>query len=427
MDQEITLFRGPDQVTQKLHLESLETATGQVLELHSRLTDGASVMATEAHIRDDSLQITFESGSSSDTRTIDWNREWRGFFAEQQLLREQPLQPQESRSFVSFLPVLNVVARTTLTARDWEDVETPFGVEKLLRVESAAETQQLTLHTTLWCDARGGIRKYFMPQANITGHRTVKELALAPNDDVDLYQTVHLRVSNPLPDPHHTRRAVYQGRLRSGADPLQVFPHDLSQRVRRLEDGAIEIEVLAVRPDIPAQLEQRQPQPGPEDLAANSLVQSDDRLIRSLAEQVAPDEQDPWRWAVACEAYVFRLIEEKNLSQTFATAAEVARSRSGDCTEHAVLTAALCRAHGIPARVATGLVAVDDMFAFHMWNEVWIQDRWVPLDATLGLAGIGAGHIKLGVSSLEGVSPFAALVPVLEVMGTLELDVVAYE
>jgi transglutaminase/protease-like cytokinesis protein 3 len=124
---------------------------------------------------------------------------------------------------------------------------------------------------------------------------------------------------------------------------------------------------------------------------------------------------------------VARTIQKKNLSQTFATAAQVARNRSGDCTEHAVLTAALCRAHGIPARVATGLVAVNDMYAFHMWNEVWIRDRWVPVDATLGLGGIGAGHIKLGVSSLEGVSPFAALAPVLEVMGSLDLEITAYE
>ena len=65
---------------------------------------------------------------------------------------------------------------------------------------------------------------------------------------------------------------------------------------------------------------------------------------------------------------------------------EVARSLEGDCTEHAVLLAALCRARKIPARVAFGLVYYPPQkgFAYHMWNEVWIADRWIPLDATLG-------------------------------------------
>jgi hypothetical protein len=51
----------------------------------------------------------------------------------------------------------------------------------------------------------------------------------------------------------------------------------------------------------------------------------------------------------------------------------------------------------------------------------------VPIDATLAQGGIGVGHIKLTVSSLEGVSPFAAMAPVLELISRLELEVVSYE
>jgi hypothetical protein len=59
-----------------------------------------------------------------------------------------------------------------------------------------------------------------------------------------------------------------------------------------------------------------------------------------------------------------------------------------------------------------------------MWNEVWIGDRWVPLDGTLALGGIGADHIKLGDSSLAGGSPLADLLAVTQVFGRLELEVV---
>jgi transglutaminase/protease-like cytokinesis protein 3 len=123
------------------------------------------------------------------------------------------------------------------------------------------------------------------------------------------------------------------------------------------------------------------------------------------------------------------LIQLKNFSQAFATAAEVARSLEGDCTEHAVLLAALCRARKIPARVAFGLVYYPPQkgFAYHMWNEVWIADRWVPLDATLGLSGIGGDHIKLADSNLAGASAYSAMLPVIQVFGRLDLEVVQAE
>ena len=60
-----------------------------------------------------------------------------------------------------------------------------------------------------------------------------------------------------------------------------------------------------------------------------------------------------------------------------------------------------------------------------MWNEVWINDRWIPLDATLGRGGIGAGHIKIGDSDLSSASPVSALLPVVQVIGQLELEIVS--
>ena len=136
-----------------------------------------------------------------------------------------------------------------------------------------------------------------------------------------------------------------------------------------------------------------------------------------------------WKTAIALEKYVSQTIKKKNFSQAFATAAEVAQSLEGDCTEHAVLMAALCRARKIPARVAFGLVYYPPQqgFAYHMWNEVWIADRWVALDGTLGMGGVAADHIKLGDSSLNGTTGLAAMLPVVNVFGQLELKVVSAE
>jgi transglutaminase-like putative cysteine protease len=152
-------------------------------------------------------------------------------------------------------------------------------------------------------------------------------------------------------------------------------------------------------------------------------------LIQELAAGIAPAETDPWKVACALEQFVRGLVHHQGALQVFATAAEVARSREGDCTEHAVLLAALCRARQIPARVAFGLVYVPttNSFEYHMWNEIWIAGRWVPMDATLGQGGIGADHLKLGDSSLASGSPLADLISVIQVFGRLELELVKAE
>jgi transglutaminase-like putative cysteine protease len=88
-----------------------------------------------------------------------------------------------------------------------------------------------------------------------------------------------------------------------------------------------------------------------------------------------------------------------------------------------VLLAGLARARGIPARVAMGLVYTTQGFGFHLWTEVWINDRWIPLDGTLGRGGIGAAHLKLGNSNLKGVSAFTGFIPVAQVLGRLKIKI----
>jgi transglutaminase-like putative cysteine protease len=93
----------------------------------------------------------------------------------------------------------------------------------------------------------------------------------------------------------------------------------------------------------------------------------------------------------------------------YASAAEVLESRQGDCSEFAVLTAALCRAVGIPARVVVGIAYVQDFaghegFGGHAWTQAYVGDRWIGLDAAFkgsGRGGHDAGHIALAVGNGE--------------------------
>ena len=74
--------------------------------------------------------------------------------------------------------------------------------------------------------------------------------------------------------------------------------------------------------------------------------------------------------------------------------------------------------------MAIGLVYVDHLggFGFHMWNEVYVNRRWVAIDAAFDQTEVDAVHLKLSDTSLAGVSPYEAFLPVVRVMNKLTIE-----
>jgi transglutaminase-like putative cysteine protease len=117
--------------------------------------------------------------------------------------------------------------------------------------------------------------------------------------------------------------------------------------------------------------------------------------------------------------YVSRFIAKKGMGRAFDIASVVARRREGDCTEHAVLLAAIARAFRFPARVVSGLVLVEpegNPASFgHAWVEVYRGGRWQPADAAL-LGGLPVVYLPL---ELQDEGPSFELSIVKTSLGTL--------
>jgi hypothetical protein len=103
--------------------------------------------------------------------------------------------------------------------------------------------------------------------------------------------------------------------------------------------------------------------------------------------------------------FVGRYIDRKDMLRGFDLASQVARRKEGDCTEHAVLLAALARSFGIPARVVTGmaLVAVEGKVGAvgHAWTEVHEAGSWKLADAAIP-PQVGARYLPMQVMDDEG-------------------------
>ncbi len=86
--------------------------------------------------------------------------------------------------------------------------------------------------------------------------------------------------------------------------------------------------------------------------------------------------------------FVYNHISNKKPGIPIISAKDILRIRSGDCTEHTILTVSILRSLKIPARAAVGMILsrefgdLKNVFVFHMWAEAYVKGRWVLVDST---------------------------------------------
>lgn len=88
----------------------------------------------------------------------------------------------------------------------------------------------------------------------------------------------------------------------------------------------------------------------------------------------------PSRGLGCMEASVGSFIRDKSPRYGFSSVAEILDTRAGDCTEHALLLAALLRRAGLASRLAYGFLLTESGFIGHAWTEAYAGERWVWLD-----------------------------------------------
>jgi hypothetical protein len=453
-DMHLAISRYGEQTKQELHCTSVETPEGRLLHFKSVMQMGKEPLIFTGQVVGKRLEMETSSMGKKVPGVIDWSPDYGGFFAVEQSLFRKPMQPGEQQTLHYLSEGFNQLAATEMRARDWEQTPLLHGAYELLRIDTATIFPDGNkLEQTLWTNRTGEILKTRSPAMAMETFRATKVEALEKSEtaqfDIGLSTTVKLQ--KPLSNAHDTKRVVYRVHL-DGSDPAAIFVTGWTQKIKSLDANTAEVKVYAVRPNLPGNTDAPTDPPTDADRKPNNWIQSDNPKIIALAKEAAGKETDPWLTAVKMEQFVHNYIKLKDYSQAFASAAEVLETREGDCTEHAVLLAALCRARGIPARVAIGLVYMPatQEFGYHMWTEIFIDNHtksplplgegkgegisnsnigsnWIPIDATLAKGGIGAAHLKLAHSSLKDASAYSSFLPVVQVAGRLKIEIVEAE
>ncbi len=330
----------------------------------------------------------------------------------------------------------------TFTVRGAEPIQV---IDRRLRLHLVETTNSLSAArgTQMWMD---GTARMHVSESEVPGVgtlrmvRTTEALARSVSSPAEVFAAALIVPDRGIAGPRRARRGVFR-LARRGGEPFDadVYAGEGQTVGERRADGSRDVTVEAVA--LPRELAAftrpvRDPELAPF-LARSAYLEIDDPRVRALAAEAVGDERDAVACARRIERFVRRYVADKTLGVGFATAAEVARTAEGDCTEHAMLAAALARAAGLPSRVVMGIVYVPGMsaegvgpkgaFGYHMWTEILIaKDRWLAIDAALG--GFDATHIAMAKSDLSATSPVSQMIlPLLEVIASVEIAVIDVE
>ncbi|MFZ5469765.1 MAG: transglutaminase-like domain-containing protein [Myxococcota bacterium] len=199
----------------------------------------------------------------------------------------------------------------------------------------------------------------------------------------------------------------------------EKFRKDSSrQTFRARHNDQVEVTVRASPPSKqPAALPLADPSGGGY-LKSSIIVESSNEEIRALAQKLVGDETDAYAAAKRIVSWVYRNLE-KDYGSSADRATDVLRQKKGDCTEHSLLSVALMRAAGIPAKRVDGVVYMlnDDGVPALYWHE-WVGayvGEWTELDPTFGQDVADATHFAVGEEGNAEITPLIGQLKVLDV------------
>ena len=265
----------------------------------------------------------------------------------------------------------------------------------------------------MWVDADGKTFRQEGPMGLLIVEEPRDMAERFPHSErpVELLTLFSVQSDKELPDPRsltHLRVELV------GADLDSSRLSNNRQSV--LSTSPFLVEVTTVVPE-PGGQQGELPDPDPY-LRPDALLQADHPKMVAAADSIVGGLADPRVKSQAIAQWVYEELE-KTPTVSLPSALDVLKTRQGDCNEHAVLVAALSRAAGVPATIASGLVYMDGSFYYHAWNRVYVGE-WIDMDATFGQDVADATHLMLAEGGIENQASMT------NVIGGLQIRILEY-
>lgn len=371
----------------QMTLEAVSARDFDLGRMEMRMTDGSAEIYVNA-VRRDSLLLT-EIGTAG--RMIENSTVISGDYLP--VLADLACASMEwtegqSREFQSFDPASGMIISSSAVCEGFERVSLLGDTVEAARLRLS----QMGTTNTVWV-FQGQIVKEYEGGLGMEMTRVSPQQGGEITATRDLYE-VFAVTSTPVDDPRSVRPRTFilEGDIDWSGFRLNVPPVQTARSCtvfvdNRVPDNSLPYPVQSV----PDSLEQF--------IQAGSMIQSRDSLIMAKADSITAGCSSSWEAARRICSYVDTAVENSP-TVSLPSAVEVLENLRGDCNEHTILTVALARAAGIPARVCAGIVYLDGSFGYHAWPVLWIG-QWVEMDPTFSQYVADGTHIILAVGDLE--------------------------
>jgi hypothetical protein len=368
-----------------LAFTSVSTISGLEMRVEGRRIDG------------DANRFAVKSGAAGQLRQseLEWPANALLVHGADLRLREAGTAPGARARLRLFQPLLQEAIEVAHEVVGPVTLDLPGGRRELIEARQTMQMPGGTMEGRVWVDADLQMQRMTMDAMGQELELVAcdEACATAPNQPAEILATALV----PMPDKLDAseRSQPLEIVFRSERD-LGTWPGIDGQRLKPLADGRHRLLTRhpqggdAVAPPVEA------------DLARTDWLDYDSPAVQALAMQPDADGDAAARMR-ALEQRVHGHIANKSLRVGYASAGDAARLREGDCTEHALLLAALGRAAGIPSRVVHGLAYSDDYggrpsLVPHAWVASWTGERWQAFDAALP----GDDQLRLAVHAADG-------------------------
>jgi len=404
---EFTLSRMGLELKATMHSTYIDTLAHEPIYFKSEMDISNMKTVTEGHLSGRDLTITQNIGGQVQKHSLTLDD--KTIFPSSKFKESHVRQLVPGNVFVMhlFVPDFLTVVKTTVTVMDYETISIEGQQFQTIKTMSTNDLTP-TMPTTEWVDNNGNILQFESSLLGnvVRGTKTTRELALhrgPKGPTLDVFRDLLIQLEGPIIDPDKASNARFKLEFKKEPDQLNLI-NDNRQKIIERKDNVLILHIEKI--PLPAKTGLNMPNKN-QSLAQftvpTQFIQSNDPKILAQARQIVKNEKDIVRAARKINTWVYDNIKKKNLNVGFASASEVMQSLEGDCSEHSVLAAALCRAVGIPARLCIGLMYSPQLkaFGYHLWFEIH-AGQWFQLDPTFNQEAVDVTHILISRGDLNG-------------------------
>lgn len=426
----LKLKKGNTLTQQTLKVETTEYFDGELRTFKIEYAIGDQATKIQGKAVSNVLQYEIEREGKKENKALPWSKEHRGPFAIEQSLRRKSLEPDEVRIVHYLDPVMLTVVEARLQSRG--KITTPLldgTLAELTEVEVQTKYGDQSVKTLYWVDEHGQSLKSYITYLDMRTFRGTRAAAenLQEQGALDLATLSHLFLKDKVEGIQNAKSVRYRVKL-SGADPLEIFSRKTNQKIESISNREAIITVM--RPEL------NEPLPPGIDaeqgaaekyLAKTPEMAWDDPAIQELLKEGLKQARAGESEIQTLTRFVFEKVEKRVFSRGVSSASDVAKSLQGDCTEHAILLATLARARKIPSRLALGMIYGEHegkpCLSYHMWVELWKDDRWIGVDPTRNQVLVPPDRMKITETGWENGTASLSLLDVFRTMGQMAVEV----